>query len=114
MDNRENLYRMIAGNIRKERERLHITQAELAEKADISADTVKGIEHCRRSMSLDTYLGIVQALETTPAALMSREHQEKYMERFCFMMGQRSRGEVEFVLHMVEQLLKGQDCYLNE
>lgn len=114
MDNRENLYRMIAGNIRKERERLHITQAELAEKADISVDTVKGIEHCRRSMSLDTYLGIVQALETTPAALMSWEHQEKYMERFCFMMGQRSKGEVEFVLHMVEQLLKGQDCYLNE
>lgn len=55
-----------------------------------------------------------QALETTPAALMSREQPEKYMERFCFMMGQRSRGEVEFVLHMVEQLLKGQDCYLNE
>lgn len=114
MDNRENLYRMIAGNIRKERERLHITQAELAEKADISVDTVKGIEHGRRSMSLDTYLGIVQALETTPAALMSREQPEKFIERFSFMVGQRSKGEVEFVLHMVEQLLKGQDCYLSE
>ena len=101
MDNRKNLYRMIAGNIRKERERLHITQAELAEKADISVDTVKGIEHGRRSMSLDTYLGIVQALETTPAALMSRDQPEKYTERFNFMVGQRSKGEVEFVLHMV-------------
>lgn len=81
---------------------------------DISVDTVKGIEHGRRSMSLDTYLGIVQALETTPSALMSQDQPEKYIERFSFMMRQRSESEVEFVLHMVEQLLKGQDCYLNE
>ena len=38
MDNRENLYRMIAGNIRKERERLYITQAELAARLDYSAN----------------------------------------------------------------------------
>ena len=38
MDNRENLYRMIAGNIRKERERLYITQAEFAARLDYSAN----------------------------------------------------------------------------
>lgn len=112
MDNRKDLYKMIAGNIRKERERLQITQAELAERADISVDTVRSIEYGRRAMTLDTYLGIVQALETSPYALMSREQSEKYMERFNFMVKQRSEGEIEFVLHMVEQLLKGQDCYL--
>ncbi len=65
-------------------------------------------------MSLDTYLGIVQALETSPYALMHGEQPEKYIERFIFMMDQRSGSEIEFVLHMMEQLLKGQDCYLND
>ena len=65
-------------------------------------------------MTLDTYLGIVQALETSPYALMNREQSKKYTERFNFMMKQRSEGEIEFVLHMVEQLLKGQDCYLSD
>lgn len=114
MDNRKDLYKMIAGNIRRERERLQITQAELAERADISVDTVRSIEYGRRAMTLDTYLGIVQALETSPYALINGGQSGKYTERFDFMMKQRSENEIEFVLHMVEQLLKGQDCYLGD
>lgn len=113
MYNRENLYKMIANNIRRERERLHITQAELAGRADLSVDTVKSIEQGRRLMSLDTYLGIVQALETSPYALMNRGHTEQYIERFSFMVDHRSKNEIEFILHMVEQLLNGRDYYLN-
>lgn len=41
MGNRERLYEIIADNIRKERKRLGITQMELAERADISIDTIK-------------------------------------------------------------------------
>ncbi len=41
MGNREHIYEIIAGNIRKERRRLGMTQAELAERADISLDTIK-------------------------------------------------------------------------
>lgn len=111
MDNRKDLYKIIAGNIKNERERMHITQAELAERADISVDTVKSIEHGRRSMSLDTYIGIVHALETTPYALMDRKHSVQYIERLAFIMGQRSEGEIEFILHIVEQILSWQDCY---
>ncbi|MDE6052971.1 MAG: helix-turn-helix domain-containing protein [Lachnospiraceae bacterium] len=114
MDSRKDLYKIIADNIKRERERMHITQAELAEKADISVDTVKSIELGRRSMSLDSYLGIVQALETSPYALINSEQSEKYIERFTFMVFKRSESEIEFVLHMVEQLLKGQDCYLSD
>lgn len=112
MSNMENLYVIIAGNIRKERKKLHISQARLAERADISIDTVKSVEKGRRAMSLDTYLRIVQALETTPVALMNNEQPEEYMERFFFLMAGRNKREIEFVLHMVEHLLKGQDCYL--
>ncbi len=41
MRNGENLYEIIAGNIRRERKRLSLTQAKLAERADVSIDTVK-------------------------------------------------------------------------
>ena len=44
MGNREHIYEIIAGNIRKERRRLGMTQAELAERADISLDTIKSVE----------------------------------------------------------------------
>ncbi len=65
-------------------------------------------------MSLDTYLRVVQALETTPLALMSQEQPEQYIERFIFMMNRRNEREIEFALHMVEQLMRGQDNYFRE
>jgi len=114
MGMRENLYQIIAENIRKERKRLKITQAELAERADVSIDTIKSVENGRRAMSLDTYLNIVYALESSPLVLMNMEHPTKHIERFAFMMDRRNEREIEFALHMVEQLLRGQDSYLNE
>lgn len=110
MSSMEELYVIIAGNIRKERKKLRISQAELAERADISVDTVKGVENGRRAMSLDTYLRIVRALDTTPMALMGNNQTEDYMERFFFLVAGRSKEEIEFVLHMVEHLLKEKDC----
>ena len=59
MGKREHIYEIIAENIRKERIRLGITQAELAERADVSLDTIKSVENGRRATSLDTYLNIV-------------------------------------------------------
>jgi len=53
-----------------------ITQAELAERADVSLDTIKSVENGRRAMSLDTYLNIVHALESSPMVLMSQQHPE--------------------------------------
>ena len=112
MDKRENLYGIIAGNIRQERKRLHISQGQLAEKADVSVDTIKSVENGRRAMSLDTYLNIVQALGAAPFSLMKQGHTKDYAERFLFLVERRSQWEIEFVLHMVEQILKGHDSYL--
>lgn len=112
MGREKQLYEVIAENIKKERKKLCITQGQLAERADLSLDTIKSVEHGRRAMSLDTYLKIVQALNTTPLALISWECSRKYIDRFICLMDRREENEIEFVLHMVEQLLKGQDCYL--
>ena len=101
MGKREHIYKIIAENIRKERRRLGITQAELAERADVSLDTIKSVENGRRAMSLDTYLNIVHALESSPTVLMSQQHPEKHIERFSFMMNQCDEREIEFALHMI-------------
>jgi transcriptional regulator with XRE-family HTH domain len=110
----ENIYLIIAENIRKERKRLCLSQSRLAERADVSLDTIKSVERGKRAMSLDTYLRIVQASETTPLALMNKEQSEEYIERFFFLVSKHNEREIEFALHMVEQLLKGQDCYLSQ
>lgn len=109
MNHIDNLYAVIAGNIRSKREKGHITQAGLAERADISVDTVKSVESGRRSMSLDTYLRIVRALGTTPLALMHEGQREEYLDRLFFLLAGRKEGEIEYVLYMVEHLLKGMD-----
>ena len=114
MGKREHIYEIIAENIRKERRRLGITQAELAERADVSLDTIKSVENGRRAMSLDTYLNIVHALESSPTVLMSQQHPEKHIERFAFMMNRCDEREIEFALHMIEQILRGQEDYLSE
>ncbi len=108
------LYDTIADNIRKEREKLYISQAQLAERADISVDTVKSIEKGRRSMSLYTYIKIVEALETTPASLMYMEKSDEYIERMLFIMMKCDIRQRQFVLYIVEQLIKGHERYLND
>ena len=70
MGNREHIYEIIAGNIRKERKRFGMTQAELAERADISLDTIKSVENGRRAMSLDTYLTVSYTHLTLPTILL--------------------------------------------
>ena len=114
MGKRAHIYKIIAENIRKERRRLGITQAELAERADVSLDTIKSVENGRRAMSLDTYLNIVHALESSPMVLMSQKHPKKHIERFAFMMNRCDEREIEFALHMIEQILRGQEDYLSE
>lgn len=95
----------------KEKKR-HISQAVLAEKANISIDTVKKVESGKRAMSLDTYLRIVQALGIAPISLMHERQQEEYVERFFFLLEGRGEYEMEFVLYMVEHILEGWDRYL--
>ncbi len=91
-----------------------MSQAQLAEKADVSVDTVKSIESGRRSMSLCTFLRIVEALETTPVDLMTKEQSDKYIDRLLFIMENCDTRQRKFVLYMVERLIKGQELFLND
>ncbi len=41
----------------------NLTQADLAEKAELSLDSIKRLESGKRSMSLDNFLRVVDALQ---------------------------------------------------
>jgi len=62
-DKSSNLRKTLAVNIKKQRERLGITQENLAEKADISAAMMNDIEGCRTWVSDKTLRNLSSALK---------------------------------------------------
>ena len=53
---------IIAYNVRFYRKKADLTQAGLAERAELSLDTIKRIEAGKRTMSLENFLGLSDAL----------------------------------------------------
>ncbi|MEI6873718.1 MAG: helix-turn-helix transcriptional regulator [Spirochaetota bacterium] len=67
------LYEAIAQNLKNRRNSLDITQAELAERAGISAGYVAEIEIARKRPSLDTIALLAAALQIRPYRLLMSE-----------------------------------------
>lgn len=65
-------------------------------------------------MSLEPYMGIVNALKTTPVALMSDEEIDEYTDRILLIVKNSNERDRKFVLYMIEQLVKGQERYLKD
>jgi transcriptional regulator with XRE-family HTH domain len=61
-DKSQDLRKILASNIKKQREKLGITQENLAEKADISAAMMNDIEGCRTWISDKTLKNLSSAL----------------------------------------------------
>jgi transcriptional regulator with XRE-family HTH domain len=68
-----NLRKILAGNIKKQREKLGFTQEKLAEKADISAAMMNDIEGCRTWISDKTLRKLSSALKIDPYRLFIPE-----------------------------------------
>lgn len=49
---------IIADNVKLYRKKQNLTQFELAEKAELSVDSIKRIEHGSRTMSLENFMRI--------------------------------------------------------
>jgi ribosome-binding protein aMBF1 (putative translation factor) len=62
-DKSPNLRKILAVNIKKQREKLGITQEHLAEKADISAAMMNDIEGCRTWISDKTLKNLSSVLK---------------------------------------------------
>ena len=63
-------YAALGERVRSFRQHLHLTQEQLAEKAEISASFLGHIERGTRVASLDTLMQLCIALEVTPNDLL--------------------------------------------
>lgn len=64
-------YKRLGKRIREERQRLNLTQAQLAEDIDISDTYMGAIERGERSLTLDTLVRLVNRLGVTVDYLLS-------------------------------------------
>lgn len=104
---------IIADNIKKYRKKNGITQMDLAEKAELSIETIKCIESGKRAMSLDSFLRIAHALETSPIILIHEKTEESpYIERFQTIIRDKNSKETEYLLSMLEYMAMGIEKYL--
>ena len=86
---------IIADNVRLCRKQRNLTQLELAERADLSVDSIKRIESGISSMSLDDFLRLLD----TPPSFLLYEQVDKIpeVERIqCILKG---RSECQFVTY---------------
>ena len=76
---------IIADNVRFYRKKADLTQAGLAERAELSLDTIKRIEAGTRTMSLENFLGLSDALRI-PLTFLLYEQKDRMPDE------ERTRG----------------------
>ncbi|MDR3146790.1 MAG: helix-turn-helix transcriptional regulator [Treponema sp.] len=74
--NLEPIRKILAGNIKKYRKNLGYSQEKLAEKADLSAQTLNDIEGCRRWVSAMTMTKLANALHIAEYQLLVPDYGE--------------------------------------
>ena len=80
MDESQNLRKILSNNVRKARLSLHISQAKLAEYAEISLPHISDIEYCKTWVSDKTLSNIAHALNMEVYELLIPDKIEKTRE----------------------------------
>lgn len=104
---------IIADNVRLYRKKENLTQADLAERAELSLDTIKRIEGGKRTMSLENFIRLSDALRV-PLSFFLYDQMDKMPEEeriHCILEG-RSEKQKEYLLHMLQEMVKGMDKLL--
>ena len=81
-NNTEKMYKIIANNVYRFRVLEHLSQAQLAEKAHISAAYVSQIEglHLHKGITCTAMIKIAEALHVPTCILMTQEPCQKYLQ----------------------------------
>jgi len=64
--------RLVGGNVRRSRVQLQMTQEKLAELSGFSQQYISDLERGRRNPTVVSLFELAQALQTTPAALLTQ------------------------------------------
>lgn len=101
---------IIADNVRLYRKQRNLTQLELAERADLSVDSIKRVECGSRTMSLENFMRIADALDVSVPNLLYKSLNEiPIIERIQNVLKGKSEKQKEYLIHMLEEMAEGLD-----
>lgn len=101
---------IIADNVKLYRKKQDLTQLALAEKAELSVDSIKRIERGSRTMSLENFMRIADALAVPLSYLMYENLNEiPITERILNILNNKSGKQQEYLLHILEEMSQGLD-----
>ncbi len=101
---------VIADNVRFYRKKANLTQAQLAERAELSLDSIKRVEAGKRTMSLENFLRLSNALGIPLTFLLyGQKDRMPDEERIRGILEGRSDGQKEYLLHMLQEMADGMD-----
>ncbi len=104
---------IIADNVKLYRKKQNLTQLELAEKAELSVDSIKRIEHGSRTMSLENFMRIADALAVPLSYLLYESLNEiPITERILNVLNSKNAKQQEYLVHMLEEMSFGMDRLL--
>lgn len=101
---------IIADNVKLYRKRENLTQLELAERSELSLDSIKRVESGKRTMSLDNFLRIADVLHVPLSFLLyEQEGAIPDVERMLCALEGKSEKQKEYLLHMLQEMSAGMD-----
>lgn len=104
---------IIADNIKLYRKKENLTQMELAERAELSLDSIKRIEGGKRTMTLDNFFRVADALRVPLSCLVYEKWEEiPDMERIKEIMQGRNEKQREYLIHILLEMAKEMDKLL--
>ena len=92
---------IIADNVRLYRKRENLTQMELAELAELSLDSIKRLEGGKRTMSLDNFLRVADALHIPMSYLLYEKWEEA-----------PETERIKEIMHILSEMAKEMDKLL--
>mgnify|MGYP004465628531 CR=1 FL=1 len=99
---------IIADNVKLYRRKQNLTQFALAEKTELSIDSIKRIERGSRTMSLENFMKIADAL-AVPLSYFVYENLNEIPITECILniLNNKSGRQQEYLLHMLEEMSIG-------
>lgn len=101
---------IIADNVRLYRKKGNLTQLELAERAELSLDSVKRVEGGKTTLSLENFLRLAEAINVFPSYLISEGIDGlPEMEQIHGILKGRTEKQKIFLIHILKQMSEEMD-----
>ena len=106
-DNRMDDLKNIGMRIRKVRLKKKMSQADLAEKAQLSLPQISDIENGKSNMMLTTFISITEALQVSADSILRTDIPEvnyMYSAEFSDLLSDCSPAEIDSILKIVTEI----------